>query len=268
MMRGVPILLYHRVGHLDGSFMDRYTVSPARFAAQMETLHRQNWHVISLRDLVQHVDRVTRDRRVVITFDDGFSSNREFAWPILTQYAFPAATFVVTGMIGTVNSWDGPERAHYPLLSAEELRSTSADMQWVYPHSTTHADLTLLADPDELRRELKESKALVDSTVRGPATVFAYPRGSWNWDVINTARELGYIGACTCLEGLNTRKTHPFLLRRVEVHDDDLGWRLQLKLRFGRDLVRWPPRRPAIVSIAAKWIRHRIRTAAREWQAT
>ena len=268
MSTGVPILLYHRVGPLDGSFIDRYTVSPSHFATQMQWLHRKGWRAISLNNLLQRDDATEIGRRFVITFDDGFASNREFAWPILARHEFPSATFVVTDMIGGVNSWDGRARANYPLLTAEELRSSTNHLHAIYPHSVTHADLTRLEDSAALRRELKVSKEVVESVVGGEARILAYPRGSWNWDVIDAARSLEYVGACTCLEGLNTARTHPFLLRRVEIHDGDLGWRLQLKLRFGRDLWRWPPSRPAIVSIAGNWMRNRMRAVARRRQRT
>ena len=56
-------------------------------------------------------------RSLVITFDDGFDSNKKFAWRFVEKLAFPSDTFLVTGCIGQRNRWDGPSRENYPLLS-------------------------------------------------------------------------------------------------------------------------------------------------------
>ena len=127
----------------------------------------------------------------------------------------------------------------------------------------THADLTLYQRPELLRDDLRESRAQLEAVIDAKSDILAYPRGSWSFAVIAAAKELGYVAGCTCMEGRNTSRTNPFLLRRVEIHDRDVGWRLTLKLRFGRDLLRWPPRRPASLAIAARWLRFaRTRPAA------
>ena len=66
-----------------------------------------------------------------------------------------------------------------------------------------------------------------------------------------------YIGACTTMEGLNWLTTNKFLLRRIEITERDIGWRFRLKLRIGREILRWPPVRPPEMLLALEWLRRK-----------
>jgi peptidoglycan/xylan/chitin deacetylase (PgdA/CDA1 family) len=252
---GTPILMYHRVGERDGSFMDDYTVSPGTFAAQMAAIKRHGWTPVELERVVAGRRGGIPRRSVAITFDDGFASNRQYAWPILEMHGFPSATFLVTGELGSRNNWDGPGRANYPLLSAEDLTAASPALMRFHAHSATHSDLTALNGGSEsLDREL-EGPLRVMAELPAAGRMFAYPWGSWNWQVMQRVRNSGYLGACTCMEGLNSAVTNPFLLRRTEITEDDVGWRFRLKLFSGRDIVQWPVRRPPEISVLGAWLR-------------
>jgi peptidoglycan/xylan/chitin deacetylase (PgdA/CDA1 family) len=255
LSRKIPILLYHRVGHRDGSFMDRYTVSPGRFAEQMDAIKGYGWRPTTLENALDRKVRNNPSRSLVITFDDGFASNREHAWPVLERHGFPSDTFVVTGCLGLYNVWDGARRACYPLLSVKDLAAANPALMKFHSHSESHPDLTFLTnDPEALKREIDAPRrCLIELPAAGK--FFAYPRGSWNWDVLEHVRNSGYTGACTSMEGLNSARTNPYLLRRIEIYEHDLGWRLWSKIFFGRDIVQWPPHRPPEVSILGRWLR-------------
>jgi peptidoglycan/xylan/chitin deacetylase (PgdA/CDA1 family) len=253
MSARLPVLLYHRVGPLDGSAMDRYTVSPARFEAQMRWLVEHGWRAVDLEDAVRRRFPSDVEGAVAITFDDGFASNREFAWPVLAHLGLRASTFLVAGHLGGTNRWDRPADARFPLLSRADIEQADRARMIFHCHSATHVDLPSLAeDPAGLARELVESRArLADAMPLGG--LFAYPRGSWTWDVKVAVERAGYVGACTCMDGRNGARTDPFLLRRVEVHEDDVGWRFAAKVRSGRDLGAGLLGRPASLKIAIAW---------------
>jgi peptidoglycan/xylan/chitin deacetylase (PgdA/CDA1 family) len=255
-------LLYHRVGIRDGSYLDAYTVSPATFERQMRWLDRNGWHATTLESLVDPMTKGHVPRRFVLTFDDGFASNREHAWPILDDLGFPSETFLVTDHVGDFNRWDGPTNGTYPLLDRLDIAAANTALMSFHAHSASHAALTSLTrDRDAMRRELRESRSrLADLGCTGK--FFAYPFGSWNWRVMEEVRAAGYLGACTCMEGLNSRWTNPFLLRRIEVREADVGARFQLKLTSGRDLLQFPPSTPPEISLLAAWLRRywKVRT--------
>jgi peptidoglycan/xylan/chitin deacetylase (PgdA/CDA1 family) len=257
MARGAPILLYHRVGPRDGSYMDDYTVSPRTFAAQMRWLARRKWHPVPLADLVGRRLRACPPRAIAITFDDGFECNRAHAWPVLEDLGFPSSTFVVTGRLGLFNDWDDPDVKRYRLLSLDDLCGADTKLMTFHSHSATHPNLKSVAgDPDKLAEELRTPLETL-APIKGAGRLFAYPMGVWSWALKLAVESAGYEAACTCMEGLNTPGTDPFLLRRVSINEVDVDWRLEIKLRTGRDALRWPPERPAFVDEAiekARWL--------------
>src|SRR5512135_2573127 len=80
----IPVLLYHDVSHEHGG---DYTIPPELFAAQMEWLYTNGYETSSVRDIADP-ERNRRDRSVIITFDDGYASFMEFAFPLLKDYGF------------------------------------------------------------------------------------------------------------------------------------------------------------------------------------
>ena len=64
----------------------------------------KEYHVIPLADLVEARSRGTGlpDNSVVITFDDGYASNYELAYPILREFGLHATIFVTTGFLDGV----------------------------------------------------------------------------------------------------------------------------------------------------------------------
>jgi len=64
----------------------------------------KEYHVISLADLVEARSRGTGlpDNSVVITFDDGYASNYELAFPVLKEFGLHATVFVTTGFLDKV----------------------------------------------------------------------------------------------------------------------------------------------------------------------
>jgi peptidoglycan/xylan/chitin deacetylase (PgdA/CDA1 family) len=261
----LPILLYHRIGPRDGSPLDAYTVSPEVFARQIESIAAWGWRTIPLDDVVSRGGfRDSPPHCLAITFDDGFAANRDHAWPILARQGMAAATFVVTERLGSVNCWDPPSWGRHPLLSAEDLTSAAAASMTFHSHGATHTDLRSLDEnPDALRHELEDSRRRLATLVGRPGRLFSYPRGSWSLGLVARLRDAGYCGACTTMEGLNSARTNPYLLRRIPVREPDVGWRLWIKLQLGRDLTRWPPNRPPEISIAAAQLGWR-RAAKRE----
>src|SRR5439155_1384889 len=71
-------------------------------------------------------ERLLPPRAIIITFDDGYRSNRTIALPLLRQYGFGATIFLVTAQLGKTNAWDRDELKE-PLLDAADIRSMQAE---------------------------------------------------------------------------------------------------------------------------------------------
>ena len=232
--RGLPVLMYHRVGPpLPGSY-PALTVSPERFRMQMDWLKRNGYTTIGAADWLGYCleGKPLPDKPVMLTFDDAYQDLVEYAFPVLGEKAFTGTAFVVTNEVGGCNSWDEKETgAKLRCMDAEQIRHWSEQGMEFGAHSRTHADLTALSGPG-LEDEIAGSGRDLAEITGGYPLSFAYPFGYYNEAV---ARETGkaFKLAFTCDQGLNTLGTNRVSLRRTMVQPRDTLLEFSLRVRFG-----------------------------------
>ncbi len=90
----LPVLMYH---HLDQVAGNDWVVTPEQFETQMRTISENGWHSVTVDQLIACVDEgaALPEKPVLITFDDGYTSNLEIAAPILEKYGLHGVIFVV-----------------------------------------------------------------------------------------------------------------------------------------------------------------------------
>ena len=102
--RRVVVLMYHRVlPSAADSFSDEsIVVTPETFSRHVRFLKR-HFNVLSSAELADALDGNRRfpSRGCVITFDDGWHDNHQFALSILRREHVPAVVFLATDYIGT-----------------------------------------------------------------------------------------------------------------------------------------------------------------------
>ena len=94
------ILNYHRVlpsNKVDNSLVN-IAVSTDNFIYQLNYLTK-NFDVISLDDLLLHLKSKSNEFKIAITFDDGYSDNLDYAYPILEKFKAPATIYIITKFI-------------------------------------------------------------------------------------------------------------------------------------------------------------------------
>ena len=105
---GLMVLNYHRVGDPTNSLFDRnlWSATPEGFDDQVRYLSR-HFDVISPLDLPD-VLKSRSGQHVLITFDDGYRDNFEYAYPILKSYGVSGTFFLATGFLDQpkVPWWD------------------------------------------------------------------------------------------------------------------------------------------------------------------
>lgn len=101
------ILLYHRVAQIS-SDPQLLSVTPQHFSEHLAVL-RSSYRPLTLRDLTRRsAPDVWWPRGVVVTFDDGYADNAQWAKPLLEKRDVPATVFVVAGQVGRPREfwWD------------------------------------------------------------------------------------------------------------------------------------------------------------------
>ena len=215
-MSKIPILTYHSI---DGS-NSVISTAPNIFRLQMRFLRENNYNVLSLSKLVELFtqNKTIVPKTVTITFDDGFRNFYTQAFPVLEEYGFDATVFLVADFCGKHNDWAGNPSAlpRSELLSWREIKELNENGIEFGSHTRTHPDLTRISNT-EARRELTESKSIIEEKLGTKVSTFAYPFGKYNPQIKRIA-EYNYDAACS----VNLGKTQPdsdfFSLARIDTY--------------------------------------------------
>ena len=93
----VPVLMYHHLAEVCPEGQEGMTASTSSFRTQLEALKAQGYESITTRQLVDFVENgVSLPKKpILITFDDGYTSNLTLGAPILQELGFCATIFVI-----------------------------------------------------------------------------------------------------------------------------------------------------------------------------
>jgi peptidoglycan/xylan/chitin deacetylase (PgdA/CDA1 family) len=218
-----PILMYHSISKSDERHTHPYfrtSTSPETFAGHMKYLHDQGYKVITLEMLTG--DSVQKEiKPVIITFDDGLKDFYTNAFPILQRYDFPATVFLTTGFIQR----DVPFK-NKQCLSWDDVRELGNYGTAFGSHTISHPQLHDL-ERDEIDRELRDSKKLIEEKIGKPVTSFSYPSAFPEEDIffIDKLRNIleinGYASGVTTIIGRTGIGDDPLFLKRIPVNNCD-----------------------------------------------
>src|SRR5262245_22980221 len=217
----------------------RSSVSPGAFTAQMQHLVDSGYRLLSFAEAADHIatGAAIPSKCAVVTLDDGFRDNHEHALPILVRFKVPATVFLTVGYIGTdrLPTLTRTDFMPRPLDWAQVAEMQAHGIQFG-SHTLMHPMLSQVS-LDIARREIGESKRLLEDKLGVEAPFFCYPRGDFNDAVKRVVREEGYRGACTTRPGLNDRRTDLFALKRTYISRRDSPAEFAKKMAGAYDLL-------------------------------
>ena len=202
----VIVLCYHNIE--DNSKMKALTISVAEFENQMQAIKDNGFSVIGMQDFLawRRGEKEIPAKSCVITIDDGWVSAYDNAWPILKKHGYPFTLFIYINYVnsgGKSMTWD----------QLAELRDGGVDIQsHTYSHSSLKApgalvdrhtadlvrkDVAALGADGWLRKEVVESKKVLEKQLGIKANAFAYPFGKFNDKARQMVKEAGYEAAFT-----------------------------------------------------------------------
>jgi peptidoglycan/xylan/chitin deacetylase (PgdA/CDA1 family) len=213
----LTILMYHQVAEPPAESRHRGNyVTPAQFADQLDGLLAWGYHSISVDHwLAYRAGRGTLPRRpLIVTFDDGYRSFLDTAWPMLRARGMGAVMAVVAGQIGGHNAWDA-DAPQERLLDRDEIRALRDEGVEFASHTVTHVPLARVA-PGVAFDELRRSRDLLTDVLERPVSILAYPFANQSRAVRDLARRAGYRAAVRGKGRMNLRRTDPLALRRIK----------------------------------------------------
>ena len=175
-------------------------ITPQDFEKQMQELKDRGISVIGMQDFLawKRSEKGIPARCAILTFDDGWKSQYEVAWPILKKFGYPVTLFIYTeGIRG--GHFGGGEAMTWEMLA--DMRDAGADIQ---AHSATHQDLRKPYDkvakkklsPPEydqfLQNEIVGSKQLLEQRLGIKVNCFAVPYGFYNEKIKEACKAGGY----------------------------------------------------------------------------
>lgn len=215
MSTWLPIVTFHEIDEEPALI----SVAPGVFRRGMAGLEAKGFQSLTLR----HAAGLVREsagfpeRTLVITFDDGFRSVYEEAFPVLQRHGMSATVFLTAGRPGPPDpSRRLPSFEGRDMLSWAEVREMQRHGVDFGAHTLSHPDLTGL-DDERIRSEILGAKAVLEDGLGRPVTSFAYPYGRFDRRVREIVRR-HFDCACSDRLGLVTAHSDLFALERVDAY--------------------------------------------------
>jgi peptidoglycan/xylan/chitin deacetylase (PgdA/CDA1 family) len=216
-MRGqrikLPALMYHEVSsnsskeplaHLMTPF---YDITVDMFEHQVSTLCGRGYRsMLACQDDLVHLD--PDHKNLLITFDDGWMGNYDYAFPVLKAYGFTATFFVAVNYIGSDR-----------FMNWSQLKELAHNGMSIQSHTLSHRPLENLA-LSEVYKELFQSKSRIENELNTNVNAISFPHGSYNKDIVKIARDVGYSVMCTSDVRFNyyvPSQGAPVLLGRIAI---------------------------------------------------
>lgn len=216
-----PIFYYHSIG---GPLPQ--TLPREGFRRHLEILQELGLSTCTVAELVQ---RGPRPGEVVLTFDDGLLDNYTVAFPMLLEFGFRATFYVVPGYdhrLRYVNpctgGWSDDPRPGFTQIFENTLPHHRQEMHRhgmeIGCHTMTHRKLTRVP-AHEWKRELVDSKHLLEEELQAEVSTFCYPNGRFNPAIYRAVRQAGYRAACSTLPGYYWPQGPRYALQRCLIED-------------------------------------------------
>lgn len=262
----LTIIGYHEIIDPRQALTPQYAVSPLAFEQQILWLKAHGFHFVSVNDILaaSHQQKLLPPKAVLLSFDDGYQSFYQNAYPIIKKYQAP----VVLGLVG---SWLSPEMNQSinfdgKTISRSNMFSWSQLQEMVQSGFVELASHTyalhdgILANPQgnmqpamtarlynnktqkyetdkaynqRIYNDLKRNNELLIKHGFKSPRVMVWPYGRYNQDVVAIAEKLGMPVAFTLNDGPNTAATDLTSLRRILVDNSmsasDLGQEIQIR---------------------------------------
>ena len=177
-------IMYHRFGD---SRYPSTNIKKEQFVNHINELLKPKYNVINIERALLAINNIEpiKDRSVVITIDDAYSSVYKYAWPILKKHNLPFTLFISTDVID--NKTPG-------YMSWEEIRTLRDHGVTIGSQTKSHPHMFRLSKEDIIEELSISNKRFIDEIGSTPK-IFAYPYGEYNLEVLEQVKKHGFVAA-------------------------------------------------------------------------
>ncbi len=197
-------------------------ISLKKFITFIQEAERAGLRFATIEDWL---DSSPDEKKLLLTFDDGFESFYTRAYPILKEKGIPSALFLLGGFTGARPAWDYRSGRRKHLAHDEITDLKEAPLVAVCSHSRNHPNLRKLSDR-RLEKELRPA-------VPGAEPYFSYPFGAFDERVVEAVRSHGYSAAFCTLNGPANEWDKSYAIPRIPLNRFDNRFTIRTKLTGG-----------------------------------
>ena len=170
--------MYHR---FDESKYPSTNIQLSVFKEQLEIIKNNNIKFIHPNDFENSISNNKKDRKILLTIDDGLLSFYENAWPILKKNKIPFILFVNTREVGSFNYMDWKQ--------IKELHQE--DFVEIGNHSHSHEYL-VDESPETIKNDILKSIEIFKKKLGKNSKFFSYPFGEYSLEFKKIVKDLGF----------------------------------------------------------------------------
>ena len=219
----VAILGYHSImPHKINTSGDMLVVDQEKFEKELQLLDKLGYKTLTLDEYYCWKNKTCKikGKKVLITFDDGYYNNYDYAYSLLKKYHMNATVFIV-GEYALAN-----DTIHMNMETINKIYEEYPNVE-VASHTYAmhyHSEKKY----DEVMDDAAKMKELI------PSQYFAYPFGDNTDEYIKALKDSGYKMAFTFGPGREHRKSDMkddnYLVPRLNISNDMPMWKFILRL--------------------------------------
>ncbi|HJF33861.1 MAG TPA: polysaccharide deacetylase family protein [Sporosarcina psychrophila] len=216
---GIPVLMYH---DLVRSKIDQNAsiLEVQKFKEQMDYLKKNGWTTITPQQLELWVTKKSAlpKKSVLITFDDGYKSTIDLAYPILKKHGFKATSFLITSRIDRPNVV-----TEMDIIQTQDVYSYQNHTH-LFHMFNSFTNLSLFQYESELAiyEDIQQANDSIEQILGEDYRVMAhaYPYGKRSLAAIHALKSSGITSAYTIDEGNVFQGDSLYELKRQRVHSN------------------------------------------------
>ncbi len=219
----VPILMYHALTRRESQVND-YTIPAYLFESDVKYLKEHGYTAVTMSELIDYVydtdgNVSLPDKPVVLTFDDGFCNNYNYATPILEKYGMKAVISVIGKPSEETSAAEYRSEA-FCSLTWDQIKEMADSGLWEIQNHTydfhdtkngrNGASKKSTETEEEYEALLAEDLKKLQSKLReltgtSPNT-FTWPFGAYTEECRDMLKSLGFKATLSCNGGINRIK--------------------------------------------------------------
>lgn len=209
----IPVLMYH---HFQSEVPDKLSstvVTPEEFEDHLKALKDNGYKTISFYEYYKYIKENEKiiEKPIIITIDDGYTSNYTEAFPLLKKYKAKAAISIVTSTVGTTPG----SFPHFTWEQAKEMEDSG--FVEIFNHTSNHKICSNMSK-DELIKNVSEAQNDIDKKLGNrKIKVFTYPEGKYTEENRDILKNMGFDIQITVDDGVNNRETPLNGVKRINI---------------------------------------------------